>query len=227
MITVPSLDDSYFLKLENKIDAEFQAIEINTGIIESEKELDCFNIVKNKVSEFGGNIILGWQIWKTPMLIEAEAHAVWEDENEFLHDISPKPFNFSPKKIVFIEDPFEENDFKSFAALRKKLGKKVEIVGDDLTVTNVKRVKKAIKTGACNCLLLKVNQIGTISEALTAAMTAKAAGWNVLVSHRSGETEDTFIADLTCALGNGKIKTGAPCRGERVAKYNRLLNIYK
>jgi enolase len=129
------------------------------------------------------------------------------------------------KEIIFIEDPFEENDFKSFASLRKKIGNKVEIVGDDLTVTNVKRVKKAIKADSCNCLLLKVNQIGSISEAIEAAMMAKDAGWNVLVSHRSGETEDAFIADLACALGNGKIKTGAPCRGERTAKYNQILRI--
>ncbi|MEK6901361.1 MAG: phosphopyruvate hydratase, partial [Nanoarchaeota archaeon] len=125
--------------------------------------------------------------------------------------------------IISLEDPFEQNDFASFAALRERT--KVQIVGDDLTVTNVTRLQKAIDAGSCNCLLLKVNQIGTVSEALQAAELAFEAGWNVMVSHRSGETEDTFIADLAVALGCRQIKAGASCRGERTAKYNRLLRI--
>ena len=125
--------------------------------------------------------------------------------------------------IITLEDPFEQNDFASFAMLREKT--KTQIVGDDLTVTNVTRIQKAIDAGSCNCLLLKVNQIGTVSEALNAAELAFDAGWNVMVSHRSGETEDTFIADLAVALGCGQIKAGAPCRGERTAKYNQLLRI--
>ena len=126
--------------------------------------------------------------------------------------------------IVSIEDPFAEDDFKNFALLTKKI-KRVQVVGDDLTVTNPARIKKAITMKACNCLLLKINQIGTITEALKAAKMAKSAGWNIMVSHRSGETTDDFIADLAVGLGNGQIKAGAPCRGERLAKYNRLLRI--
>ncbi len=126
-------------------------------------------------------------------------------------------------KLISIEDPFAEEDFTHFAQLRIK--SKIQIVGDDLTVTNPRRIKIAIDQKSCNCLLLKVNQIGTLTEALEAATLAFDAGWNVMVSHRSGETEDTFIADLAVALGCGQIKAGAPCRGERVAKYNRLLEI--
>ena len=125
--------------------------------------------------------------------------------------------------IISIEDPFEQEDFTSFAELKRK--SKIQIVGDDLTVTNVGRMKKAIQKKSCNCLLLKVNQIGTLTEALDAVSLAYKNGWKVMVSHRSGETEDTFIADLAVAIGCGQIKAGAPCRGERIAKYNRLLRI--
>jgi enolase len=100
-----------------------------------------------------------------------------------------------------------------------------QVVGDDLTVTNPKRVRQAIEKKACNTLLLKVNQIGSVSEAIEAAQIAQQNGWGVMVSHRSGETEDTFIADLVVGLGTGQIKTGAPCRSERLAKYNQLLRI--
>ena len=125
--------------------------------------------------------------------------------------------------LISIEDPFEQEDFASFAELRRRSN--IQIVGDDLTVTNVKRVQKAIKNKSCTCLLLKVNQIGTLTEALDAVKLAYNNGWKVMVSHRSGETEDTFIADLAVAIGCGMIKAGAPCRGERIAKYNRLLRI--
>lgn len=125
--------------------------------------------------------------------------------------------------IISIEDPFEQEDFQSFAELRKKT--KIQIVGDDLTVTNIGRIEEAVKEKSCNCLLLKVNQIGTLSEALEAVDLAYKNRWKVMVSHRSGETEDTFIADLAVGIGCGMIKSGAPCRGERTAKYNRLLRI--
>ncbi len=125
--------------------------------------------------------------------------------------------------IISIEDPFQQEDFRSFAELRQKGG--IQIVGDDLTVTNLQRIEKAIKEKSCNCLLLKVNQIGTLTEALEAVRLAYANGWKVMVSHRSGETEDTFIADLAVGLGCGMMKAGAPCRGERTAKYNRLLRV--
>merc|ERR1711915_824894 len=101
----------------------------------------------------------------------------------------------------------------------------IQIVGDDLTVTNPKRIQTAIDKKACNGLLLKVNQIGSVSESIEACKLAQASGWGVMVSHRSGETEDTFIADLVVGLCAGQIKTGAPCRSERLAKYNQLLRI--
>lgn len=127
--------------------------------------------------------------------------------------------------IISIEDPFHEDDFEAFSKLTSSIGKDVQIVGDDLLVTNVERIKQAKDVEACNALLLKVNQIGTVSEAIDAAKLAKSYGWNVMVSHRSGETTDTFIADLCVGLATGQIKSGAPCRGERLAKYNRLLQI--
>jgi enolase len=128
-------------------------------------------------------------------------------------------------KVISIEDPFSQDDWTNYSHLEKDLGDKIQIVGDDLLVTNVKRIKEAIEKKACNALLLKINQIGTITEAIEAARLAKEAGWNIMVSHRSGETEDTFIADLVVGLGTGQIKSGAPCRGERTAKYNQLLRI--
>lgn len=130
--------------------------------------------------------------------------------------------------IISLEDPFDQDDFLSWRMLMDDVKKNrlaVQVVGDDLTVTNRKRIDQAIKERLCNTLLLKVNQIGTLTEALIAAKQAKDAGWNVTVSHRSGETEDPFIADLSVALGCGQIKIGAPCRGERTAKYNQLLRI--
>ena len=125
--------------------------------------------------------------------------------------------------IISIEDPFYEEDFLSFSKLKQKT--KIQIVADDLTTTNPERIKLAIKHNSANCLLLKVNQIGTLTEALEAANIARKNGWKIMVSHRSGETEDTFIADLAVALACGQIKAGAPCRGERTAKYNQLLRI--
>lgn len=127
--------------------------------------------------------------------------------------------------IVSLEDPFEEESFGEFAALRRKLSGKVQIVGDDLLATNVSRIKEAIKHGSCSSLLLKVNQIGTLSESLEAARLCRAKGLGVIVSHRSGETEDTAIADIAVGLNCGQVKSGAPARAERTAKYNRLLRI--
>ncbi len=127
--------------------------------------------------------------------------------------------------VASIEDPFEEDDWENFFVLTKEIGKEVQIVGDDLLVTNVERIKRAIDLQACTALLLKLNQIGTVTEAIDACQLARKHGWNVMVSHRSGETEDTFIADLVVGLGTGQIKSGAPCRSERTAKYNELLRI--
>jgi enolase len=127
--------------------------------------------------------------------------------------------------IVSIEDPFDQDDWASYTKLTKAIGDKVQIVGDDLLVTNVKRIKEGIEKKAVNALLLKVNQIGSITESINACKMAQSASWGVMVSHRSGETEDAFIADLVVGLKTGEIKTGAPCRSERLAKYNQLLRI--
>lgn len=127
--------------------------------------------------------------------------------------------------IVSIEDPFEQDDWLAWTAITAKLGNRVQIVGDDLLVTNPKRIAEARGKKAANALLLKVNQIGTVTESIQAALDAQAAGWGVMVSHRSGETEDATIADLAVGLCAGQIKTGAPCRSERLAKYNQLLRI--
>ncbi|AAW42072.1 phosphopyruvate hydratase, putative [Cryptococcus deneoformans JEC21] len=125
--------------------------------------------------------------------------------------------------ICSIEDPFHEDDFDAWAAYNQTA--KIQIVGDDLLVTNPRRIKMAIEKKACNALLLKINQIGTISESIQAVQLAQSNGWGVMTSHRSGETESTYIADLAVALRTGEIKTGAPCRSERMAKYNQLLRI--
>eukprot|EP00178_Gracilaria_changii_P016072 TRINITY_DN4538_c0_g1_i1.p1 TRINITY_DN4538_c0_g1~~TRINITY_DN4538_c0_g1_i1.p1 ORF type:complete len:446 (-),score=94.18 TRINITY_DN4538_c0_g1_i1:568-1905(-) len=127
--------------------------------------------------------------------------------------------------MVSIEDPFDQDDWESYAALTAAVGENVQIVGDDLLVTNPTRIQTGITKKACNALLLKVNQIGSITEAIQACKMSRDAGWGVMVSHRSGETEDTFIADLCVGLGTAQIKTGAPCRSERLAKYNQLLRI--
>lgn len=125
--------------------------------------------------------------------------------------------------IVSIEDGFDQDDWENWSLLTKDTS--IQIVGDDLLVTNPKRIETAIEKKACNALLLKVNQIGSVTESIKACKLAQDNGWGVMVSHRSGETEDTFIADLVVGLCTGQIKTGAPCRSERLAKYNQLLRI--
>jgi len=171
--------------------------------------------------------------WKKVKLgIDCAATTFWKDKVYYLEGQEYKPQELAGKyedlvnayPIISIEDPFYEEDFANFASLNKKLTN-TQIVGDDLLVTNPKRIKKAIAQKSCSCLLLKINQIGTITEALEAAQLAKKAGWNIMTSHRSGETEDSFIADLAVGIAAGQIKSGAPCRGERLAKYNQLLRI--
>lgn len=125
--------------------------------------------------------------------------------------------------VVSIEDPYDQDDWDAYVEMCKATD--IQIVGDDLLVTNPKRVQTGIDKKACNALLLKVNQIGSVTEAMEACKMSMNAGWGVMVSHRSGETEDTFIADLVVGLCTGQIKTGAPCRSERLAKYNQLLRI--
>ena len=127
--------------------------------------------------------------------------------------------------VSVIEDGLAEDDWDGWKLLNKTIGDKVELVGDDLFVTNVKRIKQGIEAGAANAVLIKLNQIGTVTETIDAIALARKAGWGAMVSHRSGETVDSFIADFTVAMGTGHLKTGAPCRGERLEKYNQLLRI--
>jgi enolase len=127
--------------------------------------------------------------------------------------------------LFSIEDGLDENDWDGWSQLTEALGEKVQLVGDDLFVTNVDRLSKGIEMGVANSVLIKVNQIGTLSETLDTIELAHKSGYRCVISHRSGETEDTTIADLAVATNAGQIKTGAPCRSERVAKYNQLLRI--
>jgi enolase len=127
--------------------------------------------------------------------------------------------------IVSIEDGLAEQDWDGWALLHKRLGDRVQLVGDDIFVTNPAIIREGIEKGVANSVLIKLNQIGSLTETIEAVRLARSAGWTAVVSHRSGETTDAFIADFVVALGTGQIKTGAPARGERVAKYNRLLEI--
>jgi enolase len=127
--------------------------------------------------------------------------------------------------IISIEDPFDQDDWGNYSSMVSQCGTEVQIVGDDLLVTNTKRIEEAAGKKACNALLLKVNQIGSVTESINAVKLSKQNGWGVMTSHRSGETEDNYIADLAVGLCTGQIKTGAPCRSERLAKYNQLLRI--
>jgi len=127
--------------------------------------------------------------------------------------------------MITIEDPFDQDDWEGWSALTGRIGVETQVVGDDLTVTNTERIKTAIEKKSCNALLLKVNQIGTMTESINAVKLCKQSGWGIMTSHRSGETEDTTIADLAVGLCTGQIKTGAPCRSDRNAKYNQLMRI--
>ena len=127
--------------------------------------------------------------------------------------------------ILVLEDGLAEDDWDGWKLLNQTLGHKIELVGDDLFVTNVQRIERGITENVANAVLIKLNQIGTLTETIAAIEMARKAGWGAMVSHRSGETVDSFIADLTVAMGTGHLKTGAPCRGERIEKYNQLLRI--
>ncbi len=155
----------------------------------------------------------GYYFWKTDILKSKE------EMIEYLEGLVNK------YPIISIEDGLAEEDWESWRKLTEKLGNKIQLVGDDLFVTNVKRLQKGINNKVANSILIKPNQIGTITETLDAIELAKKNGYTAVVSHRSGETEDTTIADIAVATNVGQIKTGAPCRTDRMAKYNRLLNI--
>ena len=166
--------------------------------------------MKNEARKIGKD---GYYFWKT------EVYKTTEEMIEYLTELTEK------YPIISIEDGLAEEDWKSWKILTEKLGNKIQLVGDDLFVTNIKRLQRGINEKVANSILIKPNQIGTLTETLDAIELAKVNGYKTIISHRSGETEDTTIADLAVATNAGQIKTGAPCRTDRVAKYNRLLNI--
>ncbi len=185
-----------------------------------------------KISGYEGKVMLGSDIAASEFMKDGKYDLDFKTENndgkqvltgEALADLYKDLCAKYP--IVSIEDPFDQDDWKNYTAFTKAMGDKIQIVGDDLLVTNVKRIEEASSKKACNALLLKVNQIGTVTESINAVKLAKRNGWGVMTSHRSGETEDNYIADLAVGLCTGQIKTGAPCRSERLSKYNQLLRI--
>lgn len=155
----------------------------------------------------------GYYFWKTNILKSKE------EMIEYIENLCEK------YPIVSVEDGLAEEDWESWKILTQKIGNKVQLVGDDLFVTNPKRLQRGINNNIANCILIKPNQIGTLTETLNTILMAQKNGYKTIISHRSGETEDTTIADIAVAVNAGQIKTGAPCRTDRVAKYNRLLNI--
>lgn len=155
----------------------------------------------------------GYYFWKT------DVYKTKEEMIEYIINLSEK------YPIISIEDGLAEEDWNSWKILTQKISNKIQLVGDDLFVTNIRRLQRGIKENVANAILIKPNQIGTLTETLDVIQEAKQKGYNTVISHRSGETEDTTIADLSVAVNAGQIKTGAPCRTDRIAKYNRLLNI--
>ncbi len=219
--------------LKQKLSKEFGKQAINVGDEGGfVPQLNCieepFDYIIDAVNELG--------CWKKIGLgIDAAATTFYRNGKYYLEgqeytseELAAKYEEFADAyPIISIEDPFYEESFEEFSSLKERIGKKVQIVGDDLLTTNISRIENAIAHNSCSCLLLKPNQIGTLTEAFEAAKLAMSSGWNVMVSHRSGETEDSFIADLAVGIGASQIKSGAPCRSERLAKYNQLLRIEK
>lgn len=193
---------------------------------------DALLLIQDAIAKAGytGKVEIGMDV------AASEFHKDGLYDLDFKNPASDKSTWLSPEKLtalyqefiaefpmVSIEDPFDQDHWDAWSTITANT--KIQIVGDDLTVTNPKRIQTAVEKKACNCLLLKVNQIGTVTESIRAHLLAKKNGWGTMVSHRSGETEDTFIADLVVGLSTGQIKTGAPCRSERLAKYNQILRI--
>lgn len=193
---------------------------------------DALFLIQDAIAKAGytGKIQIGMDVAASEFFKEGQY------DLDFKNPASDKSLWLNPDKLtdlyqefikdfpmVSIEDPFDQDDWDAWTKMTANTT--IQIVGDDLTVTNPKRIQTAVEKKACNCLLLKVNQIGTVTESIKAHNLAKSNGWGTMVSHRSGETEDTFIADLVVGLSTGQIKTGAPCRSERLAKYNQILRI--
>ncbi|KAI5062147.1 hypothetical protein GOP47_0023197 [Adiantum capillus-veneris] len=203
------------------------------NIQENKEGLELLKVAIEKAG-YSGKVVIGMDVAASEFYLEKEKKYdlnFKEENNDGSQRISGDQLielykSFTEEfPIVSIEDPFDQDDWEHYSKFTAQIGQKVQIVGDDLLVTNPTRVTKAIKESSCNALLLKVNQIGSVMESIEAVKMAKRAGWGVMTSHRSGETEDTFIADLAVGLATGQIKTGAPCRSERLAKYNQLLRI--
>lgn len=176
----------------------------------------------------GKEVSLGIDVAANSFLDEKEKHYVFKPENAVLsREMLVNIYSEWIQKyhVISIEDGLGENDWEGWGEMNKKIGKKAMLIGDDLLVTNVKRLSKAIKENACNAVLIKVNQIGTVTETLECVKLAKKHKMKVVVSHRSGETTDDFISDLSVGVGADYIKSGSLCRGERICKYNRLLRI--
>lgn len=181
----------------------------------------------------GEEVVLALDVASTEMYDEAKkigkegCYYFWKtDELKTVDEMIEFLVSLTEKyPIISIEDGLAEEDWEGWKKLTEKLGKKIQLVGDDLFVTNIKRLQKGLDLGVANSILIKLNQIGTLTETLDAIELAKKNGYTAVVSHRSGETEDTTLADVAVATNAGQIKTGAPCRTDRVAKYNRLLNI--
>lgn len=202
------------------------------GCPEIQDETETLELINQAIEAAGhtGKVDVGLDVAASEFYKDGKYDLSWKtgdgtrivDSNEFCDIYSDL---ISKYPIVSIEDPFDQDDFEAYTNMQEKLGDKIQIVGDDLLVTNPKRVKKGIDDKMCNALLLKVNQIGSLTEAIEACKLSTDAGWGVMVSHRSGETEDNFIADLVVGLGTGEIKSGAPCRSDRLAKYNQLIRI--
>uniref|UniRef100_A0A8C6PRC5 phosphopyruvate hydratase n=1 Tax=Nothobranchius furzeri TaxID=105023 RepID=A0A8C6PRC5_NOTFU len=201
------------------------------NILENKEALE---LLKNAIAKAGytDKIVIGMDVAASEFYKGGKYDLDFKSPDDPSRYITPdqladlyKGFSYCPihPSNIFLFYPFDQDDW---AAWTKFTGStSIQVVGDDLTVTNPKRISKAVDEKSCNCLLLKVNQIGSVTESLQACKMAQSNGWGVMVSHRSGETEDTFIADLVVGLCTGQIKTGAPCRSERLAKYNQLLRI--
>jgi enolase len=190
------------------------------------KSEEALNLIMEAIKKSG-------YIQKTEIGLDVAASQFYKNKKYSFEgkNLTPKEFLIFYKKIIqdfpvlFIEDPFAEEDFEGFAGLTRSIEKKIFILGDDLLTTNIERMKLAEAKKACSGMIIKPNQVGTITETLEAAKLAKSYGWKILVSHRSGDTVDSFISDLAVGIGADFIKAGAPARGERVEKYNRLLRI--
>lgn len=202
------------------------------GCPEIQDETETLELITKAIEQAGhtGKVQIGLDVAASEFYKDGKYDLSWKtgdktrvvDSKEFVEIYSEL---VSKYPIISIEDPFDQDDFEAYTYMQEQLGDKIQIVGDDLLVTNPKRVQKGIDEKMCNALLLKVNQIGSLTEAIEACKLSTDAGWGVMVSHRSGETEDNFIADLVVGLGTGEIKSGAPCRSDRLAKYNQLMRI--